>query len=485
MPPVFSTSSNGTSDSSGDGGMEGVKEVLAGWVMRYLPPLRAVVLSFDSNPKFLHPAASFDAEACPFETHGNYSSLAAPKESTNGSTRRRSGDEIGEQERQKLQAGELVRLKTLPMIDGSGFALADVEWKGLGWRPQVGMKLVGTPTLSTSSHISLLLHNLFNASIPSSHIPSDQYEFDPSCPVPAVVLERRQQQPKPQKSVQELELAAKKAKREALGIDGDDEDGQESDDDEEEKEGMEDEGDDEEQFAEQGWWVDKRTRQPLGGPQGRIEFTLVALSTSNSLLSCTGSLLSDPFTPSALASLSDPHSQSSSLALLEAQTIRSGHAQTPHGTTRDIDDDDGSSSGGSSDSSDSEGEGEAVSGDDDDGVGTGIPLHQGAPSKTEDPSKSDPEEDDDDDDTSDSDSVSSEASSRSPSPVPVPEKKGQKTKAEKKGKPPVVGVSKAEPKLVVEEESSKKDSKKKEKKRKEVGSPDKGTERKSKKSRKA
>ena len=132
---------------------------------------------------------------------------------------------------------------------------------------------VGTPTLSTSSHVSLLLHNLFNASIPSSHIPRDQYEFDPTCPVPAVVLERRQQQPKPQKSVEELEQAAQKAKREALGIDGDE---AEEDSDAEDEEMPENEDDDEEEFAEVGWWVDKQTRQPLGGSQGRIEFTLVS-----------------------------------------------------------------------------------------------------------------------------------------------------------------------------------------------------------------
>jgi hypothetical protein len=290
IPPVFSTSSNGstldTSASKGDGGIEGVKEVLAGWVMRYLPPLQAVVLSFDHNPRFLYPSASFDANAVPFETHQEYS----PAINGNG----KSAGGIDEEERKRLEAGELVRLKTLPMIDGSGFTLADVEWKGLGWRPQVGMKLgmlsrsldfsikltvpcemdvVGTPTLSTSSHVSLLLHNLFNASIPSSHIPQDQYEFDPNCPVPSIVLERRQQQPKPQKSAQELELAAKKARREALGIEGDDAEDSDAEDEEEEK--MEEE-EEEEEYGEQGWWVDKQTRQPLGGQQGRIEFTLVA-----------------------------------------------------------------------------------------------------------------------------------------------------------------------------------------------------------------
>lgn len=87
------------------------------------------------------------------------------------------------------------------------------------------------------------------------------------------MLERRQQQPKPQKSVEELEQAAQKAKREALGIDGDE---AEEDSDAEDEEMPENEDDDEEEFAEVGWWVDKQTRQPLGGSQGRIEFTLVS-----------------------------------------------------------------------------------------------------------------------------------------------------------------------------------------------------------------
>ncbi|GAA5879373.1 hypothetical protein JCM16303_003180 [Sporobolomyces ruberrimus] len=490
IPPVFSINSNGNQELSGsgtgtggDGGMEGVKEVLAGWVMRYLPPLHAVVLSFDSNPRFLHPEALFDANACPFETNLPSSSSLLPSPPptppTNSNGNKTTAAGYDEEEKKKLEEGELVRLKTLPMIDGSGFTLADVEWKGLGWAPRVGMKLVGTPTLSTSSHVSLLLHNLFNASIPSSHIPQDLYEFDPSFPVPAVVLERRQQTPKPTKSLEELAEASKKTQREALGIEGDD--AEDSDGDDEDKEDIKmDEEEEEEEFEEQGWWVDKKTRQPLGGQQGRIEFTLVSLSTSNSLLSCTGSLLSDPFTPSALASLSDPSSTSStsSSALLQAQTIRSGHSQTQPRLSDDSDSDSDSNSSSSDD------EGEAASGDDDDGVGTGIPLHQGAPSKSEDPSKSDSEDSDD----SSSSSSESDASSRSPSPEPVPEKKGKRTKAEKKGKPPVVGSSKVETKVVpttttvTEEKAAKKD--KKEKKRKEAGSPEKGTERKSKKSRK-
>jgi DNA-directed RNA polymerase I subunit RPA43 len=44
------------------------------------------------------------------------------------------------------------------------------------------MKLIGTHSLSSPSHISLLLYKTFNVSIPISHIPSEQYQFNPSLP---------------------------------------------------------------------------------------------------------------------------------------------------------------------------------------------------------------------------------------------------------------------------------------------------------------
>ncbi|GAA5864600.1 hypothetical protein JCM1840_002164 [Sporobolomyces johnsonii] len=406
IAPVFA--SNGQNDPShGDGGMDGVREVLAGWVMRYLPPLRAVVLSFSPSPRFLHPAAPFPADACPFDDLPSASSLKDPRAylaSPPADVR-----DNGEEKQQ------VVLLKTLPMIDGSGFTLANVEWEGLGWRPRVGMKLVGTPTLSTPSHISLLLHNLFNASIPASHIPSHLYEFDPECPVPSVVLERRKLGVKPAAAMGGLEEKARKSVREALGEEGDDE--EDEDDDEKEDEEEKEEEDEEEAYAEKGWWVDKKTREPLGGKEGRVEFTLVGLATSNSLLSCTGSLLPDPFSPAALSSLKTPSASlptsasTTTTALKTTQALRTGKKRLRF----DDDDDDGSSS---SDSEAGIADG-GLDADDDDGVGTGVPRHQGAPSAA-------------------ADSSDSDASSRSPSPEPVPVKKGKKTKAEKKGAPPAV-----------------------------------------------
>lgn len=140
---------------------------------------------------------------------------------------------------------------------------------------------VGTPTLSTPSHISLLLHNLFNASIPSSQIPTSDYEFDPEASIPAIVLERRNAA-LPLKRLADEVAAKAAAEAEENKVDEDkavgttveieDEEGKEEEELEEQKEVEEEE---EEEYAERGWWVHRKSREPLGGKEGRIEFTLV------------------------------------------------------------------------------------------------------------------------------------------------------------------------------------------------------------------
>lgn len=127
---------------------------------------------------------------------------------------------------------------------------------------------VGTLTLSSPSHVSLLLHNLFNASIPSSHVPSDTWVFDPDCPVPAVVLERRNAAVPLKSVVDEVVRSAEKS------VEGE---GAETGEVEEPKleEAKEEEAEEEGHDAERGWWVHRATREPLGGKDGRLEFTLV------------------------------------------------------------------------------------------------------------------------------------------------------------------------------------------------------------------
>ncbi|GAA6039651.1 hypothetical protein JCM8097_002236 [Rhodosporidiobolus ruineniae] len=391
IAPVFAADKHGSNAFPGhDAGMDGVREVLAGWVMRYLPPIRAVLLSFSPTPRFLHPSASFPASASPFDSSSKpHLSLATPP------------PEDDDEEKQT------VRLKTLPMVLGSGFTLANVEWEGVGWRPKVGMKLVGTPTLSTPSHVSLLLHNLFNASIPSSHIPLEIYEFDPEAEVPPVVLERRALavplRSLTEKVVEKAEGREEEAEEKAEG---------EEDEGEEEEEAKEEqEEEEEEEYLERGWWVHKSTREPLGGKEGRIEFTLVGLTTSNSLLSCTGSLLADPFTPTALAALKP--SISLSHPTRSAPVLKKGKKRSLSSSSSS-DEGEGSDSG-----SDSE-----TDHDDDDRVGTGIPragAAKGVPQVRE--------------ASAEQEGSGSEASSRSPSPLPLPAPKpGKKSKAGKEGK---------------------------------------------------
>ncbi|GAA6015681.1 hypothetical protein JCM8202_001074 [Rhodotorula sphaerocarpa] len=357
IAPVFASKGDNLFPGH-DGGTDGVREVLAGWVMRYLPPLRAVLLSFSPTPRFLHPAQRFRSSRVPFDSL---------YESDEGS------DEEGD-EAAAAGGSRSVRLKTLPMVDGSGFTLANVEWEGVGWRPRIGMKLVGTLTLASASHVSLLLHNLFNASIPVSHLPTDTWEWDPECAVPAVVLERRHAALPLKQAVSDVVQKATDAAEDEVKEEA--EAGSEEAQEAEEVAGDEQEEAEEEYAAERGWWVHRKSREPLGGAEGRLEFTLVGLTTSNSLLSCTGSLLADPFSSAAIASL-----QSTLVTPLSASnSLIQSRLTDDKGKKRARDDDEAEEVLAGADSSDSDAESESdvgADGDDDDRVGTGIPRGHG------------------------------------------------------------------------------------------------------------
>ncbi|KAK4049372.1 hypothetical protein OIV83_004104 [Microbotryomycetes sp. JL201] len=267
----------------GQGGLEGVKEVLASWVMRYLPPVQGVLLTFDPQPRYAHQTESFPAKSSPFS-----STKAGGKLGQRILDSDSDSEDEGEQETHKQ-----VQLKVLPMIQGSGFTLAHVNWSGTAWRPRVGQTISGSPTLSTPSHISLLLHDLFNASIPATHIPSDVYYFDPDYPVPDAVQKR-----------QKLEfptaepVAQDKAEDEGEATgDAADEDQDDVDEEEQEAKKIADQVEEEEQmYRQHGWWLRKDNKKPLGGQQVRIEITI-----ANSMISVTGSLLDDPFASTVVA----------------------------------------------------------------------------------------------------------------------------------------------------------------------------------------
>lgn len=82
---------------------------------------------------------------------------------------------LGKDEDLSVQAGETVMAKV--MYD-SPFSYLWIAVDFLVWRPQAGDKVEGWVNLQSPSHIGLLIHDTFNASIKRDAIPSDWY-FEP------------------------------------------------------------------------------------------------------------------------------------------------------------------------------------------------------------------------------------------------------------------------------------------------------------------
>lgn len=124
----------------------------------------------------------------------------------------------------------------------SAFAKAQVAVECCVWRPRIGLKMQGTVTLSTPSHVSLLVHSTFNASISKSHL-KENYEY----------------------------------------VEGDASDGASGS----SVGAKADRG---------GYWRQKRSRQQLGtATGGRVDFIVVSLTVSGHSLSIGGSLMPRPF----------------------------------------------------------------------------------------------------------------------------------------------------------------------------------------------
>ncbi|CAL1706641.1 unnamed protein product [Somion occarium] len=114
------------------------------------------------------------------------------------------------------------------------FANCRIAFAATVWSPRVGMKLVGKVNLCSPDHISLLLHRTFNVSIPRHHIPADQWEFEYG---PA--------ENDPEFGSGTVEETTEEAKQGDGNIEGG------------------------------GRWVHKLTGEPLGGPEGYLEFTVI------------------------------------------------------------------------------------------------------------------------------------------------------------------------------------------------------------------
>ncbi|CAD6564548.1 MAG: hypothetical protein CYPHOPRED_004060 [Cyphobasidiales sp. Tagirdzhanova-0007] len=201
--------------------LEGIRQCLDSWVMRYLPSLDAVLLTVSWPPEFLDENAS--------------------------------------------------------LAESSAFALVRIRWEGIGFRPQIGRNSRKL-SLATPSILSLLLHNLFNASITAEHIPKDMYEWDSDATLPYSLAPLY------------LKRTSVHAARPPTG--------------EEEAESNRPQDIDEDGAAEaaepyiepeRGCWVHKVSREPLGGKDGQISFTVISLTVANSMISVQGSLLANPF----------------------------------------------------------------------------------------------------------------------------------------------------------------------------------------------
>ncbi|ORX34732.1 hypothetical protein BD324DRAFT_583103 [Kockovaella imperatae] len=66
---------------------------------------------------------------------------------------------------------------TVKIINESPYGVCDVQFRSVTWAPKPGQRLTGSHSLSSPSHISLLFGKTFNVSIPLQHIPQDQYTF--------------------------------------------------------------------------------------------------------------------------------------------------------------------------------------------------------------------------------------------------------------------------------------------------------------------
>ncbi|CAO1615139.1 unnamed protein product [Jaminaea pallidilutea] len=147
------------------------------------------------------------------------------------------------------------------LIDGDGaFAKVKVAVECCVWRPRIGAKIEGTITLSTPSHVSLLINSTFNASIPSSHL--TDFEF---------VEEEDETGMDEDTAVKAEDEKAEESS--VLAIAG----GQ----------GNSGSG---------GYWRSKKSKQRLGGASnGWIEFAVIGLTIAGHTLSVSGSLLARPF----------------------------------------------------------------------------------------------------------------------------------------------------------------------------------------------
>jgi len=153
----------------------------------------------------------------------------------------------------------------------------------------------GKLSLATPSVVSLLLHNLFNASIAAEHIPPE-YEWDPEAILPYSLApppiagskaatamesiqardERQQKEDEEAEGKEEEDAAGNAAKAVKEGEEEEEEQHEPTEYEEGVEEQIQAEEQEEDQYrTERGCWVHKDTREPLGGSDGIISFTVI------------------------------------------------------------------------------------------------------------------------------------------------------------------------------------------------------------------
>jgi hypothetical protein len=163
----------------------------------------------------------------------------------------------------------LTLLPVARLLDPTANMVCKVNFEGLGWRPAMGSTLRGRLMHSTRSHVSLILHNAFNASISSSHIPTDAYHWDPDMPNPNAGPETAMEDFYARKWREADEEQARFNGKTGLETEVRDLD----------LESVEPEG-------EIGCWVHTATGLPMGDGQGFVAFRVIGCVRLLPILSC-------------------------------------------------------------------------------------------------------------------------------------------------------------------------------------------------------
>lgn len=235
-----------------------------------------------------------------------------------------------------MSYSDLKFMQKLGKIDGDGaFANVLVGVSGLIWAPKIGTRLEGKIKLSTPSHVSLLVHGIFNASITSAHLPSVQ-EMAHMPKETGFEWQEFPEEEEEEEDVAMQEPAEIKSEEQAEGeaiIETEKASKRESDAAEHEFSASGD------KIGEKstGCWIEKKTGKKLGGESGTVVFTVVGITIANHMISIHGSLLRKPFSipaptyvPNAsfLSSQGQGNSDVTNQKQAESRRVRFGGHQT-------------------------------------------------------------------------------------------------------------------------------------------------------------